>query len=522
MATTSRSPGLREPASRVRIPAGANADQVQTAHDLVISRYGEGYVEFTPGVYELAGQTIEWQNNKVGAVGNAAVLRWATLGSGNAAIRFRQLNASVPEGTDTSNGQVTKEISGLKFSGPGLATGSIGMLCDTTTATFSSRVHMRDCRIGRFGVGWQDINRAYLHHIENTHIYLNGIGYESLAGDDSGENIRFIGGLFSDNNTAVKATSRAVQLGFFGTSFDFNNEYVFDLNEGGRVTLHACHIEGTSAEANAFDGWLLRTYVNKHTQFLMEGGELWLGGTAPHSYAHVITHNSQRGFVRFRDVVMHNLRNSADLFCSGVGLITVEGSFRNSGTWPLPFRLSDGERSTSLIDGGFENATLSRDLIWLSSVTTQTTKFASANASIASSETNPRTGTRSLLFTKTSAGSTAANLNIAIPIRPGAAVCVSGYLRSLTGTYSNIGIAVRFIQILGEDPVTGAPIIGNDAIGGATASGVANTAGYTLFQVAATIDDPAPAWATHAVLRVEGWQLNNDALRVDDINISVY
>ncbi len=496
---------------------GATDDSaaLQAAHDACLP--AGGVVTLRPGTrYNLGSTTINWQANKVSLRGNGAILSWPSLTGANAGIHMEQQDATVNGVSVSNKGHFVRSFADVQLRGPGSAAG-YGILADTNTAQYSTRAVMRNVVFREFLAGFVSADRGYLHIFDQCEWFSNGTGYLVLSGSDAGENIRFANCLFGDNTVCISnagASDESLDLSIFGTSFDYNSA-VFNLTQGGRVHVFGGHIESDPAECG--NGWLIECADGKFTNFVMVGGVVLLSGTGPHaSHSHAII-GGTRATIKFDSVYLQNLRTTTDLFCNGAAKLVLDNNWLPSMGTQAPRIAGDNVKNQIVADGGFENSSLNRDLLYAEGATAN--RLTGTNTTLASDNANQRTGTRCMSIAKSTSAATTSAVNIMIPANRGGRLVGTMWVKAST-PITNFAVEVR-AQILTPGGSNVVPTVGQSTTIGATANVSVGTS-YQEVPFSSYDDTIIPAWATHINIRIEMYNVAASTVYVDDLSAMIW
>jgi hypothetical protein len=380
---------------------------LQAAHDAVVAG-GKGVVELAAGgTYYIADPGMSWRMHKVMLRGNNASV--VCLGS--------FLNPTAVSG-DPQYGSVSSCIENLRIVGPG-QTGntSVCLTVSSSVNALSPRLILRNVYIDSFykGILFQD--RAYLCHFVAVEVGTCNICIHQAVGNDSGENISWHGGAIGNSYTALLLEDDSSEFNMFGVSFDYVG--VVAIMSAGAISLYGCHIELSSGITQSpvqisGDG----------TYFQMIGGNLGIGipASGDNTYPSFVNFSQANNRASFVDVKMFNIKNVANKFATGPGLLYIE---RLGGLNVLNYNSSltgvNGSMSL-LVDGDMEQTGV-RDHWYISangSNTYTSRNVGTAVQTITKSTNRFKNGTQSLMLTSDTAGASAANaIGLMVRCAPG-------------------------------------------------------------------------------------------------------
>ena len=175
-----------------------------------------------------------------------------------------------------------------------------------------------------WAVGFDFDDGAYLEAFHEVIIYGCGRAIQYLGAFNAGENIRFYGGGFFNNGTGIYNQGGA-EFTLYGTAVDYNYKAI-EQNYG-RIEYHGVH-----NEMNLPGG------VGDAAFEILGNGSLdWFGGmflgagsigTVPEPPVRLGSPSSK---MRFHGTEVYNLSSATGYACSGEGVMSAPGGWKNGG-----------------------------------------------------------------------------------------------------------------------------------------------------------------------------------------------
>lgn len=233
-----------------------DATAIQAAEDYA---YAAGKILFfPPGNCNISNVTIHKQesSNWMGSgMGNNTVS--STPGVCPTTITYSGSSAAIAvySAQSPSIGDRHGTLQSMCIIGPGQMNTSIGLYMGgdpasviSPAASEAARLMFRDLRVAEFGTGLQHGNHFYINTFDNVYVQRNGLGMLSPSGTtNTGENVRWFGGLFADNLNGDMELNGTLNPRFYGTSFDYQfNPAVHSVAAKGTALVaefHSCHFE---------------------------------------------------------------------------------------------------------------------------------------------------------------------------------------------------------------------------------------------------------------------------------------
>ena len=123
---------------------------------------------------------------------------------------------------------------------------SVGLLIQgnngSTAAIMTSAYNIG---VANFGTALELGNYTWLNKFYNCGFASSNVGVNCAGGTTNGENDSFYGCVINNNTTGVEVTAGYYDLYFYGTSFDYNTNYIFYANDmdSEAINFIGCHFE---------------------------------------------------------------------------------------------------------------------------------------------------------------------------------------------------------------------------------------------------------------------------------------
>lgn len=511
---------------------------IQQANDY-LRENGGGYINLIGGyTYKINTPLIIDCGAGVGIRGNGAWLDARALPGNVAAITLasRAPSSTVIPNVDTNTTNYHgKRVEIEGFTLVGISTGAqthhgIDVNMSPASSTRAPRPTVRNVTIEGFDRQIRHRNFAYLVTFING-VCNNGLKSLSLEGGaDQGEQSNFSNWTFGNSDIGLyintqpeSGTVENVDANFDGCSFDYNTQQIVFVSGYGRIRFKpGCHFEWNSSTTNPpFD---FATAASNRLLWLFDSINIFHTGTKNWRTAFVVGNNHD---VRIKDYYAHNMTGvgiqmttngsptgtetvvTTLATVTGTGRFKVDGISDLTGT-SLPRTPSINPLNNWLCDGGFEQPSLV-DLWYVRS---------GGFGTITRITSDKHTGTACLQVPITTANSTSKQLAVLVRKR-GRFVGVSAFLKLSAGSGAiDLKIAPVVCKIEtspGTSPTpeyTGTLTTINtstlSSIGWVNTGQAGNQSRYEL-----------PEWATHALVVIDGFNLNNNGgnLLIDDVHI---
>lgn len=517
---------------------GDDTPLLQQANDY-LRENGGGYINLVGGdVYKINTSLIIDCGAGVGVRGNGAWLDARALPGAGAAITLAsRAPTSLPiPGVDTnSTNYHGKRVEVEGFTLAGVSTGSqthhgIDINMSPAVATRAPRPTVRNVTIEGFDRQIRHRNFAYLVTFMNG-ICNNGLKSLSLEGGiDQGEQSNFSNWTFCNSNIGLyidtqpeSGTAENVDVNFDNCSFDYNTQQIVFVSGYGRIRFKpGCHFEWNSSTTNApFD---FVTAASNRLLWLFDSPNIFHTGTRNWRTAFVVGNNHD---VRIKDYYAHNMTGvgiqmtangsptGTETVVTTLATVTGTGRFKADGisdltSTSLPRTPSINPLNNWLCDGGFEQASLV-DLWYVR---------AGGFGTITRITSDKHTGTACLQVPITTANATTKQLAVLVRKR-GRFVGVSAFLKLSAGSGAiDLKIAPVVCKIETAPGTAPTPeytgtltTINTSTLSSAGWGNTGQAGNQSRYEL--------PEWATHALIVIDGFNLNNNGgnLFIDDVHI---
>jgi hypothetical protein len=525
----------------VIVPKGGD-HEIMMAQEWLKARSPGGYINLSSNVYSINNGLVIDVGSGIGIRGNGSYLDARGVAGGASALTLASNppDSAAIAGVDTNTTNYHgKRVEIEGFTLVGLATGSqthhgIDINMSPAVATRAPRPTVRNVTINGFDRQIRHRNFAYLATFMNG-ICNNGLKALSLEGGvDQGEQSNFYGWTFGNGNIGLyidtqpeTGTPENVDVNFDGCSFDYNTQQIVFTSGYGRIRFKpGCHFEWNSSSSSApFD---LSVAAANRLLWLFDSPNIFhTGGSRNWRTAFVVGNNHD---VRVKDYHAHNLAGvgvqmttngsptGTETVVTTLATVTGTGRFKANDisdltSTSLPRAPSINPLNNWLWDGGFEQASLV-DLWYVR---------AGGFGAITRITSDKHTGAACLQVAITTANATTKQLAVLVRKR-GRFVGISAFLKLSAGSGSidlRIAPAVCKIETApGTAPTpeyTGTLTTLNtstlSAAGWVNTGQAGNQSRYEL-----------PEWATHALIVIDGYNINNNGgnLFVDDVHVETW
>lgn len=520
------------------VPRGGD-HEIMMAQEWLKARSPGGYINLSSNIYSINNGLVIDVGSGIGIRGNGSYLDARGVAGGASALTLASNppdNAAIA-GVDTNTANYHgKRVEVEGFTLVGLATGSqthhgIDINMSPAAATRAPRPTVRNVTIDGFDRQIRHRNFAYLATFMNG-ICNNGLKALSLEGGvDQGEQTNFYGWTFGNSNIGLyidtqpeNGTPENVDVNFDGCSFDYNTQQIVFVSGYGRIRFKpGCHFEWNSSSSSApFD---LSTAAANRLLWLFDSPNIsHTGGSRNWRTAFVVGNNHD---VRVKDYYAHSLAGlgiqmttngsptGTETVVTTLATVTGTGRFKANDisdltSTSLPRTPTINPSNNWLCDGGFEQASLV-DLWYVR---------AGGFGAITRITSDKHTGAGCLQVAITTANATTKQLAVLVRKR-GRFVGISAFLKLSAGSGAidlRIAPAVCKIETApGTAPTpeyTGTLTTLNTSTLSAAGWGNTGQAGnqprYEL-----------PEWATHALIVIDGFNINNNGgtLLIDDMHV---
>jgi hypothetical protein len=483
---------------------------LQRAVDFIEEERGRGVLDLASGRYACAGGPLVIDPVRAGLRGNGGQLTFES--SAPAAILCR------PRPGTPQYGHAAFAWEGFELVGPGPDSSMDGILFDTPTPGFSSRVLAVGLAIHGFRSGLKMANRAYGLKFIGLDVYGCGTCVEFPSHtEDSGENISFVSCSLFNSRLAV-LNNGAGELFFFGCSLDYCTRLFIG---SGLATFIGCHFE--IAQPSAADQ--IPFELTDVGDLVIDGGTLLISGVnfehgGVQSYMFLTHNRSSR--VWLRNVNGYNWRTASGALLGGAGRIVCEGLTGSANRQIPAVTKRDSVHNLFGAGGNFQGPAIAVDC-WVEGGTRRINRYSVAwenagqeyaRADLAISDRFAAQGKHSLRFARKGVGGgTSSAVYLAAPIRAGASAGLEFNWRMPLGL-GGAGAAMlyfqmMFVRIIGVDGA-GIPLLGETLLLGEANPAVSLSAGMPAFEKigftttysdhTSPCDGYAPEWATHLLL----------------------
>lgn len=519
---------------------GDDSLNIQAANDRLRNK-GGGYINLVPGVYKINNPIIIDIGAGVGIRGNTAMLDARLVSGTQVALTLAsRAPTTLPiTGVDTNSTNYhgkRAEIEG--FTLVGVSTGSqthhgIDINMSPAVATRAPRPTVRNVTIEGFDRQIRHRNFAYLVTFMNG-ICNNGLKSLSLeGGNDQGEQSNFSNWTFGNSEIGLyidtqpeTGTPENVDVNFDGCSFDYNTRQIVFVSGYGRIRFKpGCHFEwNSSTTSTPFD---FSTAASNRLLWLFDSSNIFHTGTKNWRTAFVVGNNHD---VRIRDYYAHNMAGvgvqmtangsptGTETVVTTLATVTGTGRFKAEGisdltSTSLPRTPSINPLNNWLCDGGFEQASLA-DLWYVR---------AGGFGTITRITSDKHTGTACLQVPITTANATTKQLAVLVRKR-GRFVGVSAFLKLSAGSGAiDLRIAPVVCKIETAPGTAPTPeytgtltTINTSTLSSAGWGNTGQAGNQSRYEL--------PEWATHALIVIDGFNLNNNGgnLFIDDVHVETW
>lgn len=519
---------------------GDDSLNIQAANDRLRNK-GGGYINLVPGVYKINNPIIIDIGAGVGIRGNTAMLDARLVSGTQVALTLAsRAPTTLPiTGVDTNSTNYhgkRAEIEG--FTLVGVSTGSqthhgIDINMSPAVATRAPRPTVRNVTIEGFDRQIRHRNFAYLVTFMNG-ICNNGLKSLSLeGGNDQGEQSNFSNWTFGNSEIGLyidtqpeTGTPENVDVNFDGCSFDYNTRQIVFVSGYGRIRFKpGCHFEwNSSTTSTPFD---FSTAASNRLLWLFDSPNIFHTGTKNWRTAFVVGNNHD---VRIRDYYAHNMAGvgvqmtangsptGTETVVTTLATVTGTGRFKAEGisdltSTSLPRTPSINPLNNWLCDGGFEQASLA-DLWYVR---------AGGFGTITRITSDKHTGTACLQVPITTANATTKQLAVLVRKR-GRFVGVSAFLKLSAGSGAiDLRIAPVVCKIETAPGTAPTPeytgtltTINTSTLSSAGWGNTGQAGNQSRYEL--------PEWATHALIVIDGFNLNNNGgnLFIDDVHVETW
>ena len=517
---------------------GDDTPYLQQANDYLRGN-GGGYINLVGGrTYKINTPFILDCGAGVGIRGNGAWLDAKALPGTSAAITLasRAPSQLVISGVDTNTTNYHgKRVEVEGFTLVGLATGSqthhgIDINMSPAVATRAPRPTVRNVTIDGFDRQIRHRNFAYLVTFSNG-LCNNGLKSLSLeGGTDQGEQTNFIVWTFANSNIGLyvdtqpeSGTAENVDVNFDGCSFDYNAQQIVFASGYGRIRFKpGCHFEwNSSTTSSPFD---MSTAASNRLLWLFDSPNIFHTGTRNWRTAFVVGNNHD---IRLKDYYIHNLvgvgiqmtangsPTGTETVVTALATVTGTGRFKAEGisdltSTSLPRVPSINPLNNWICDGGFEQATLV-DLWYVR---------AGGFGTISRITSDKHTGAACLQVPITTANATTKQLALLVRKR-GRFVGVSAFLKLSAGSGA---IDLRIAPVVCKIETAPGTAPTPEYTGTLTTINTSTLSSAGWGNTGQASNQPRyelPEWATHALIVIDGFNLNNNGgnLFIDDVQV---
>lgn len=345
---------------------------------------------------------------------------------------------------------------------------------------------------------------AYLMRFNECLFNGSGTGLKQADSTNAGEAIRFNGGNINSNDMALDLQEGSADYNFVDTSFDFNVQIGTFVSC--KVSFRGVHFENSGPSLVQFTASGARCNIT----FL--NCEFWSGGTAPHPLTEWIT-ATDPAVVRGEYCEFFNTRTSTHRFASG------NVSFFNSYSHNSTSNNRVCSVAQDILGGDFEEG-----IPWgIQIVSATSNRLSAGGGTIAQSTSFARTGTDSMIWTKsTGVGDATAGFVIYIPLPHGASITWEGWhAKSSGGASENWFHNQRWIK-LGTDG-NGLYFAARSLLIG-TSSGISSTTTWQSFGSSGfdTSARQKPAWADGMQIDFNMNGLAAQSIHFDDLVVNIW
>lgn len=525
------------------VPSGGD-HEIQMAQQWLQDRVETGCITLANGVSFTLSQGINLNLASTSLKCNRNIFDASSLATGSAITLDYDYTGSA--GYQKYNGRTSSISGGLRIKGPGKAVSGVNgiYINGTQTSPTSNGVRptLDNLFVHGFSQGLVLNNRAYLGSLNYSDIYDCNVAIRQMAGTDSGEGMKMVGGAIYQCNLMLWMEDDSSEWTFDAVSFDYSNQLLV-LTNTGRMFFNKCHFENRGSDAG--DGVYIIQGTGADARAVVSGKDSFididgngslvvfdsgsfdvnnLGGLGPYAYNHLINVRHKNATCYIDKQYWSNAANTTNKVAIGAGL-TVPYSLQTKAIHGMPTRFSDQAHNNCLSDGGFEDAAGFEDF-W--SVTKDTAAITSrttgTNINISRSTAQHYAGNASLKVTKISTGS--GQVSVFIPIRPGCRRSAIGriYRPSTGGATGSVFGDLRWCAMAGTDG-NGVPVVLKVGSYFSSCTMSATTDSWQQFTMSlfdnGTSGEPmAPAWATHLKLTINCDSASAGDLYFDDMFVS--
>lgn len=527
--------------SKVYPSGGDDTPLLQEANDRIRNQ-GGGYIELQDGAKYLINTPLTIDcGSGVGVRGNGAWLDARNITGTNSAIILasRAPTSQVISGVDTNTTNYHgKRVEVEGFTLVGLATGTqthhgIDINMSTPVATRSPRPTVRNVTIEGFDRAIRHRNFAYLITFTNG-ICNNALKALSMEGGiDQGEQSNFVNWTFGNSDIGLyidtqpeTGTAENVDVNFDGCSFDYNTREIVFVSGYGRIRFKlGCHFEWNSNSSSyPFE---MNTSASNRMFWLFDSPNIFHTGTRNWRTAFTVGSNHD---VRLKDPYLHSINGvgvqmttngsptGTETVVTTLATVSGTGRFKCEGIVDListslvrtPTALSN---NNWLCDGGFEQSSLV-DLWYVRS---------GGFGAVSRVTTDKHTGSGALQATITTGNATTKQIAVLVRKR-GRFVGVSAFLKLSAGSGSiDLKIAPVICKIETSPGTAPTP----EFTGSQTTLNTATLSSAGWVNTGQAGNQPRyelPEWATHALIIIDGFNINNNGgnLFVDDVHVETW
>lgn len=449
---------------------------------------GNAYVTLSPAATYKCTSGLSINPNKVGLIGNGAIISFATATTGDM-ISFTQTES---DGNMRNARNRAHPIQGVLFVGPGVATTAVRAvnINDSSSPNIISGITFKDCAFINFA---KDVNfgsGAFCCTFENCNFTLTTgspttYSIEILTGvTNGGERNVFLNCMWNNRPYVLSHTNANATTFFNSCSLDYNTR-TFTVTAG-QVFVNGGHIE-QSADT---DYW-----------FSVAGGNAIINFTAVsfNSMAAKTTYNPfysdstcTQGGIIIRDCMFNHTGTFTIPLIGGTGMTSVSGLMLQSSS----SKMAVSSNQNVLAYGGFESANWTNE--WTTGGLSVPTK----------SSAQSHSGSSSLAFATTSTNTTS-NAYSTVSVKPGQYVLGELYylLPAFSGTSATFFVTIDWLDKGG----TSLSSIGQLSVNNT------NVGSWTRLNLGLNAPAPAGAASYKVLIGIFGTASGTPTAYVDDV-----